>query len=79
MTTPELKERIVKSIAQPVLWVWIRTNWGQRCEHRDPDCYGCKAWMAFDFLFELNPNWPDDRDEHEQDGQVYDSGATLPG
>ncbi len=34
------------------LIVWMELYWGERCGDFEPDCCCCKAWKAFDVLFE---------------------------
>ncbi len=62
MKTQDLKERVLRAVAQPALRLWLRHFWGPRCLARDPDCHCCKMWTAYDELFDLHPHWPDDVD-----------------
>lgn len=37
---------------------WIANYWGPRCPDFEPDCPCCKAWAAFDTLFQHFPPSP---------------------
>ena len=33
---------------------WITKFWGKRCPDFEKDCGCCKAWKAYDYLFQFS-------------------------